>query len=251
MELVAPVQILGVEKKSGGYTKTNPKSWSAAEIEWMLARKSEGFSVADIAHALQRSDVSVQTKLKRLTKTDDSYNARFRELKYRANDLYLDALRPESVLDVYAGDSWWAKNVSNVATNDLNDLLDTDYHLDAFDLLCDLYRAAEEFDVIDLDPFGSAYECFDFAVRLAKKGVVVSFGEWGHKRWKRTDFVSSRYGIDSVEDYDADKFIAEFQRIARTHKKRAVVFDSLQYGNFLRVYFVLEGFKETSQWLKK
>ena len=247
-ELVAPTELIGAEKQNGGYTKTNPRTWSDAEIAWCLDRKKEGFSNAEIAQALQRSEVSVQIKLKRQTKSNDSYNEKFRQLKYHANQRLADSLQPKTVLDLYAGNSWWLGKADKVLTNDTDEKFDTDYRLDAFDLMCQLHLDRQKFDVIDLDPYGSAYECFDFAFRMARKGVVISFGEWGHKRWKRTDFVSSRYMIDSVEDFLPEACLREAKRVARMHKKRAVVFDVLQYSNFLRVYFTLEPFKETSQW---
>jgi len=248
MSLIAPSHLISTEYKGGGYTKTNPKRWSDAEIKWCLEKKSEGYSTSEIAEALGRSDISVQIKLKRQTKSNDSYNEKFRELKYFANESFLNHVQPSSVLDVYAGNSWWSQNVQNCVTNDADEKFNTDHHEDAFDLMCQMHLGGRKFDVIDLDPFGSAYECFDLAFRLATKGVVISFGEWGHKRWKRTDFVEPRYGIPSVEDWSEEKFIAEAQRIALLHKKKAVVFDSLQYSNFLRVYFVIERHKETSQW---
>jgi hypothetical protein len=245
--LTAPNFLIGEKLTSGGYTKTEPRKWSDAEVAWCLDRKKEGFSNADIANALQRSEVSVQIKLKRQTKSNDSYNEKFREIKYLANEGFAFLVQPKTVLDVYAGNSWWVQK-ANTLTNDIDEKFHTDYSLDAFELMCRLYLEGRKFDVIDLDPYGSAHECFDFAFRMARKGVVISFGEWGHKRWKRTDFVSSRYGIESLEDFLPDAFIQEAQRVARMHKKKAVVSDVLQYSNFLRVYFTLEPFKETSQW---
>jgi hypothetical protein len=250
MTLTAPAEILGTEKKNGGFTKTNPKSWSQKEIDWCLEKKQEGFSTADIASALQRSEVSVQIKLKRLTKSDDSYNKRFRDAKYYVNELFLEHIQPKKVLDVFAGDSWWASKVDTCWTNDIDEKFNTDYHYDALELMTRMFLENESFDLIDLDPFGSAYECFDFAIRMAKKGLVVSFGEWGHKRWKRTDFVEPRYGIETLDQWSEDLFIKEIQRIARLHKKQATVYNKMQYGNFLRVYFVLETVKQTSQWEK-
>lgn len=248
MELTAPEHLIGQEKKNGGFTRTNPRAWSDDQVQWCLDRKAEGFSNAQIANALCRSEVSVQIKLKRHTKSNDSYNVKFRELKYLANESFLQATEPSKVLDVFAGNSWWDSKVDTCWSNDKDESFPTTYHMDAFDLLCGLYVKGETFDVIDLDPFGSAYECFDFAFRMAKKGVVISFGEWGHKRWKRTDFVANRYGITNLEDWHDSAFIDEAQRIARLHKKKAVVYDTLQYGNFLRVYFLLDKFRETSQW---
>jgi hypothetical protein len=246
--LVAPVEILGRELSSNGFTKTVPKSWSDAEVAWAAERRGEGFSVAEVAEALGRSEVSVSIKLKRASKATGEYNVRFRDVKYEANERFLSFVKPVSVLDAFAGDSWWRGRADVVVTNDVDERFDVDYHLPAFDLLCDVYRGGDRFDVVDLDPFGSAYECFDFAVRVARRGVVVSFGEWGHKRWKRTDFVGPRYGVDNVDDFVPERFVAEFQRVARLHKKSAVVFDSLQYAHFFRVYFLLEERKEFSQW---
>jgi hypothetical protein len=58
-----------------------------------------------------------------------------------------------------------------------------------------------------------------------------------------TDFVASRYGINAVKEFARWKrfVIFELQRIARMHtRKPRTRFDSLQYGNFLRVYFLLD-----------
>ena len=240
--------VVGEVLGSSGFTRTVPRRWTVSEVEWCLARRAEGWSVERIAGEVGRSVVSVQVKLKRVSKVDGSYNARFRGLKYAANERFLGAVEPGSVLDVFAGVSWWRNAGVECVTNDVDESFGADFCLDAFDFLCDVWRGGERFDVVDLDPFGSAYECFDFAVRVARKGVVVSFGEWGHRRWKRFDFVGPRYGVECVEDFVVERFVGEFQRVARLHKKRAEVFEVLQYGHFLRVYFVLEGFKELSQW---
>lgn len=239
---------LGESLKGSEYVVSTPRKWTKKEIEWAIEQKRNGFSFAEIAEKLGRTEVSVFVKLKRESKSADTYNLRFREAKYQANANFLQVLKPKTVLDLYAGNSWWKSNVSNTTTNDLNKEFQTDYHSDAFDLLCELHLQKKRFDVIDLDPFGSAYECFDLAFRMAKKGIIISFGEWGHFRWRRTDFVSPRYGIHQVSDFSHEPFIVEAQRIARLHKKTAEVFDVLQYSNFLRIYFSLESFKETSQW---
>ena len=65
-----------------------------------------------------------------------------------------------------------------------------------------------KFDLIDLDPFGSAYDCFDLAIKMAKKGLCITLGELGHKRWKRLDFVSSHYGIDNIDNLTLSNFPA-------------------------------------------
>lgn len=230
------------------YVKTTPRRWTDSEIEWLSAKRKEGASIADLSEALGRSEVSVSVKLKRLQKSDDTYNVKFRDKKYLANHAFLELIEPKSVLDLYAGKSFWKPLVPRTLTNDIDEKCDTDYHENALDVLCRLYLERRKFDLVDLDPFGSSYECFDFAFRMARKGVIISFGEWGHLRWRRLDYVRHRYGINNLDDWSADKFIEEAQRIALLHKKKATVVDSLNYGNFLRVYFSVEQFKETSQW---
>jgi hypothetical protein len=251
MSLDMPKEFYGELKTSTEFVKSVPRAWTNNELQWCLDSLKSGFTVREISEAIGRTEISVQVKLKRMTKTDDSYNDKNRGLKYAANQFFLDTVQPKTVLDVFAGNSFY-KNVEGltVTDNDKDEKFDTAYHLDALKLLCSFYVEGKKFDVIDIDPYGSAYECFDLALKMAKKGVVVSFGEWGHKRWKRYDFVRPRYGIDGADGFVADAFISEFQRIALLNHKTATVFDVLQYGNFLRVYFVLDRFKTVEQWGK-
>jgi hypothetical protein len=250
-ELIAPPEIIGEKRKSGGYTKTTPREWTPAEVNWLLEKKNAGYSNKELALALDRSDVSIQIKLKRLTKTNDSYNEKHREEKYAANTEFFNRIEPRSVLDVFAGNSFWQELCPDTVTNDKDERFWTDYNLDSLDFLCEMKLKGKKFDLIDLDPYGSAYDCFDLAIKLAKKAVVVSFGEYGHKRWKRFDYVLPRYDIRELEDFDnVEKFIGEFQRVAACNKKIAKPRIVLQYGNFVRVYFELSDLKVTSQWDK-
>jgi hypothetical protein len=247
--LEMPQEFYGKVKPTTDYVKSVPRTWTDNELQWVLDSLDAGYSVSQIAEAIGRTEISVQIKLKRITKTGDSYNDKNRGLKYAANQFFMNVVEPRSVLDVFAGNSFY-KDIDglHVVDNDKDERFDTDYHLDALKLMCRLYLSGEKFDLIDLDPYGSAYDCFDLALKMARKGVVVSFGEWGHKRWKRYDFVRPRYGIDNAEQFTPDAFIKEFQRIARVNHKEAVVSDVLQYGNFLRVYFTLKKFKTVEQW---
>ena len=52
------------------------------------------------------------------------------------------------------------------------------------------------FDLIDIDPFGSAYDCFDLSIKIAEKGLIITYGEMGHIRWKRLDYVNRIYNIN-------------------------------------------------------
>lgn len=248
-DLKMPDDFIGKTKKISQFTKSVPREWTKNEINWMVEQLDSGSTIDQIAAALGRTKISVQTKIKRMSKNNDDYNSSNRELKYVANKFFIDSINPKTVLDVYAGNSFYSQieNI-DVVTNDIDEKFQTDYSLDSLKLLCELYLQGKKFDVIDIDPYGSAYECFDLAIKMAKKGIIVSFGEWGHRRWKRVDFVRPRYGIKSVDEFVPDVFISEFQRIAICNHKTATVFDVLQYGNFLRVYFTLEKYKTTEQW---
>lgn len=251
-KLQAPIGILGSLKTPGGYTKTTPREWTEAEITWALEHKKMGYSVEALSEALGRSAVSVQVKLKRLGKIADSYNKQNRQEKYEANRRFLEIVSPSSVLDVYAGNSWWKDAGVPTITNDKDDRFLTHYSLDALDLLCLMKIEGQKFDLVDLDPYGSAYDQIDLALKLAKKGLAISFGEWGHRRWKRFDFVKPRYGIETDGDYESGtKFISEVQRLAACNKKHAEPVISLQYSNFFRVYFILTDKKITEQWEKE
>jgi hypothetical protein len=246
--LLKPDIELGTVRKSGGYTKTEPRAWTESEMEWMLDQKQQGMSVEEIASALGRSNVSVQIKLKRISKKVDTYNDRNRDIKYSANLDFYNLLQPKSIADVYAADSYWKKLCNNTVTNDKDERFNADYTDDALDFMCRMKLEGKKFDLIDLDPYGSAYDCIDLAMKMSKKGVIISFGEIGHRRWKRTAFVESRYGITSVEDDWVRKFIEETQRIAATNKKIAEPQRILVYGNFTRVYFTLTQMKILEQW---
>lgn len=247
--LEMPKEFYGELKNANEFVKSVPRKWTDSEIQWCSDSLKNGYSIREIADAIGRTEISVQVKMKRLTKSSDSYNEKHRDLKYSANQFFIDTIQPKTVLDVYSGNSFYISVEGlNVTTNDKDEKFDTDYHLDALKLLCLLYVDGKKFDLIDVDPYGSAYECFDLALKMAKKGIVVSFGEWGHKRWKRYDFVRPRYGINNIEEFVPDAFILEFQRIARVNHKEAIVSDTLQYGNFLRVYFTLEKFRTVEQW---
>jgi hypothetical protein len=249
MSLSMPPEFLGEMKTQSIYTKSVPREWTVAEVEWMTSCLDAGYSVEDVATASGRTKISVSTKVKRMSKVADSYNKKHRELKYLANGMFVSTIEPASVLDVFAANSYYLDtDIKKVVTNDKDTRFATDYHLDAFTLMCQMVVENKKFDVVDLDPYGSAYDCLPMALRIARKGLVISFGEWGHKRWKRFDYVRPRYGIDSIEAFTSEAFFAELNRLASIEKKKITVLDAIQYGNFLRVYCSLERLIITEQW---
>ena len=249
----APDIALGKTHKGCGYTKSAPREWTQEEIEYCQGLRSQGFSNEAIGELVGRTAVSVQIKLKRLGKADESYNEHHRAQKYASNMEFAEEIQPRDILDLYCGtESWWRKQDKwTTITNDIDKKVDADFHEDAAMLLHFLYYHGNDFDLIDLDPYGSAYECFDLAIKMANKGLIITFGEIGHKRWKRLDFVKRYYGIESLEDFTLQNLIAEVEKIARRNKKHLepIICDS--YDRIARVYFKVMPIKITEQWNHK
>ena len=120
------------------------------------------------------------------------------------NQRFFHWVNPESVLDVYAGPiSWYAGKDVKLTSNDYNQPGHT-YAMDASRLCAMMYAERRTFDLVDLDPYGSAFDCFENALRIARHGLIITFGELGHKRWKRLDFVSRTYRIHDLNQFTLD-----------------------------------------------
>lgn len=245
-----PEEFKGEVKRSGGYTKTAPREWTAPEIEWVQDLMKKGFTAKEIAVSIDRSEVSASIKIKRLGKQNKTYNAEHVTEKYQINSDFIDHIKPQCVLDVYAGEKSCYEGRCAVISNDKNECCDTNFHLDALKFCCTMYYQGLKADIVDLDPFGSAYDCFDLAVKMAKKGLVITFGELGHKRWKRLDYVRSHYGIESLDELTLDRLINEVQIIGRRNKKELTVFAKREWRNIGRVWFEIAPIKVTEQWQK-
>ncbi len=245
-----PTEYIGCKLTGGGYTETTPRKWTPQEIDWILSMQKQGFTKEQIARSVGRSATSVKIKLKRLSKSNGSYNSDHVLQKYALNKSFVDYIKPKTVLDLYCGEKSFYKDL-NVTTNDIDKSIDADYHEDAFKLICKLYSQNKRYDLIDLDPYGSAYDCFDLAIKMARKGLVITLGELGHIRWKRLDFVSSHYGIDKFEDFTIENIVNNIQKIGERNKKRLTIWECRKWRNIGRVYFTVSELKITEQWKEK
>lgn len=220
------------------YSKTSERKWTKEEEQWCLSLKEKGFSYKDIAVSVNRDFTSVALKMKRLGKKNNSYNKKHVQEKYHLNNAFLEEIQPDSVLDVFCGSKkFYSDKVKKVVTNDADEFIEADYNLDALKLLCLLYYQDKKFDLVDLDPFGSAYDCFDLAIKMARKGLVITLGEMGHLRFKRLDFVSRYYGIDNIEEFSSDTIIEHIQKLGLKNKKELVVFKKIDWNGISRVWF--------------
>lgn len=248
---IIPNEYLGVHNKSCGYTTTTPRKWTKEEIEWTKKLIEEGYSNKEIAVSLNRSETSVSIKVKRLGKKQNTYNQKHIEEKYKLNALFVEEIKPKTILDLYCGINSYYTSFAKplkVITNDIDKNIKADYHEDAFKLICKLYYENQKYDLVDLDPFGSAYDCFDIAIKMAKKGLIITLGELGHKRWKRLDYVGSHYEIEKLEDFTIENLIKHIQKIGLKNKKKLNVWKYQEWQNIGRVYFTIENIKITKQW---
>jgi hypothetical protein len=240
-----PNDYKGKYTKNGGLTKFQPRKWTEKEIEWVNMLKEKGFNIKQIAECIDRDVTQVSIKIKRLGKKDGvSYNDKHREDKYRTNELFLIYIKPKSVLDLFSGHpSFYSGKVDNIYTNDENKNISSHYSEKAEKLVHKLYYENNKYDLIDLDPFGSAYDCFDLAIKMAKKGLIITLGELGHKRFKRLDFVSRYYGIETLEDFTTDNLVKHIIKIGERNKKKLIPIYIKDWRNISRVYFKIEQLK--------
>ena len=133
-----PEEYKGEYKTGCGYTETAPRKWTDKEIEFLKELKAQGYNNKDIAHSLDRSETSISIKLKRLGKTQGTYNKGHIAEKYGLNIAFLNVVKPKTILDLFCGEKSYYKPL-NVVTNDIDKDIPADYHADAFKLICRLY----------------------------------------------------------------------------------------------------------------
>lgn len=250
---IMPDEYKGNFRKKNKYNDDVAREWTNDEIKWCLNLKEKGFTIKEIAQSIDRGTTSVSIKMKRLSKKNDNYNTNHIDEKYEINKLFFDIIKPKTILDVYCGTKSYWKNNTNVAvtTNDKDDSIEADFHLDALKFLCLLYADGKKYDLIDLDPFGTSYECFDLAIKMANKGIIITLGEMGHKRFKRFDFVRNAYGINNIDNFNSLNMIKEIKRIGLINKKKLTIEFIKDWNGISRVWLSIEKYKSTEQWNNK
>lgn len=232
------------------YTKSVPRKWNKEDIEKLVKLKNEGKNKKEIALIMNRTEVAIQIKLKRLNKKNNTYNVKHIDEKRLINKQFLEYIKPKTILDLYAGNIIETYKDAKITTNDISKQYETDYNENALKLLGKLYYENKKYDYINLDPFGSCYDNLDLAIKMAKKGIAITLGELGHKRFKRLDFVRSHYNINNIEDFTIENIIKEIQKIGLQNHKQLVLYDYKEWQNIGRVWFEIKNIKITEQWNK-
>jgi len=224
-----------------GVIKSEPKGWSDEEVSKLLEYKKSGLSFNDIGKKFGRTPYSCNRKYYKLMKKLDTYNDKHRNLKYQFNKQFLEQINAQSLLDAFSGGvSWWKQNTQlKVIDNDIN-VDGADYKLDAIDFL--YKHKNNKFDIVDLDPFGSAFDCFDFALQIAQKGLIVTFGEIVGRRFNRQDFVEYRYDINYIDDFTTNKLSSYIEKRGLIYRKKFIPIIKAEMTNISRVYYRIEHF---------
>lgn len=236
------------------YIKTEAKKWTDEDITLLKELKGEKRNIKYISEKLDRSEVSVSVKWKRLNKKNNTYNEKHIQEKYRLNKEFIELIEPTSILDLFSGEKSWYleqewEEKTEIITNDKDTSFENlHYNMEASKLISILYGNGLKFDIVDLDPFGTAYDCFIPAIKMAKKGLIITFGEMGHKRFKRLDFVSKAYGIETLEEFTIENIVKKVQELGRLFKKELTPEFEMTGHQIKRIYFSIDKYKEVSQW---
>jgi hypothetical protein len=165
-------------------------------------------------------------------------------LKQDTDRQFAQQIGAESIADVYAGASTKYTSVcSKVITNDIDQKCPTQYHLPADRFLAQMYGEARNIDLIDLDPYGSCWDCLPMAIKLARKGLIISYGDFSNWRYKRWEIIQYQVGCipKNLDEYKADLIGITIQMGMSYAKKKLVplyAFTPNKY--FTRIYYKVE-----------
>jgi hypothetical protein len=241
------------------YTKKNPntkgkgRKWTHMEELWIWWLKyEEKLTINMVAYCMKRKEKAITNKLRRLRKKYGYYNSGHRIAKYDLNRLIVEKVKPKTVLEPYSGPCSFFKtlmkeggtSIESVITNDIDPHFDTDYTMDASAFVSKFFSSKKKFDLIDIDPYGDGFSCIEPAIRMVKKGLIITLGELGHKVHNRLDTVSRSYFIDDTKDYNAEFMIKRIQKMGERHNKKLIRIDTLDKDNIARVYFRVEKLTE-------
>ena len=243
-----PKEYMGKELPKNSFRKTSSRKWTMEEIQWMNYLIMKGYTSEQIGESMGRSVNSIDYMRKKEALNNRQYNSHHIIEKQEINALFIEKIKPRTVLDLYCG--YGTSYIGcEVTSNDINPKYDADYHMDAYKLICKLYSENKKYDFIDLDPFGSARDCFDLAIKMARKGLAISFGEIRHRNFKRYEQVWADYGIRTKDDFNINTILKTVMILGYKNKKELVIYDKRDWRSISRVWFEIKPFKWTKEQL--
>lgn len=218
------------------------RKWTEDEEDWMLDKK-DFYTINELSHLMDRSTDSISQRLKKIAKENGTYNEPNKWLKEYLNHQFVIEYDIKTVLDLYAGDCFYKKEFKDklkVTSNDLDFYNKNDHMMDAYYCIKMLFESGKKYDLVDLDPFGSAYGCFDMAIKMANKGLIITFGEMGHIRFRRLDFVGKRYHIKNMSEFTLEKLTDHIIKLGELNGKKITPIHIKKWGHIGRVYFKID-----------
>lgn len=169
-----------------------------------------------------RTEASLDNKIRRLKKENGLYNSKYAEQKYALNERWVSEADDElhyrlKVFDAYAGtgesssiyEPYAKKLVCCEMADDVFDKLES-RNLDATlvngDCIDEMRLQAvgdETYNYIDLDPFGTPFYAIQHAIPLIRNGYLsVTYGDINLHHWGRTNALCRQYKMPQGVDRD-------------------------------------------------
>lgn len=204
---------------------------------------NSGYTLYHISKKYDITITQAKSILSKYKKESNTYNVDHIKVKYQINNEFFHCIKPKTILDLFCGrNRYWATNFGDKSLVISNDLLedkfanpDPGYNIDANILMNNFIANNECFDLVDVDPYNSPAEFIDSAIKLAVKGLIITFGDLPNvKRFKKYDYFYKHYGItDSIENINIQS-LAEY--LVEKTNNRFEIFEAYSWKTCGRVY---------------
>lgn len=206
---------------------------------------NQGFTYEKIAEHFGTTRAYIENQFREIRKLENTYNLEHLEDKYRTNKLFKREIKPRTILDPFCGTKkFWETTYwgLTVISGDSGRHAKPDIKCSAQDLLTVFYKLNKKFDLIDIDPYGSPSEYLEKAIYLAKKGLIVTFGDTPNSmhRWgsRNDNHFKDLYGIDKKPiDVTGQDLADAVIRMAEKQWKCLEVSYLKVWNNCIRIYF--------------
>lgn len=219
-------------------------------VNEIIELREEGFSYKHLSSKYGYSEELIKSWISKYKKQLNTYNKDHLEEKYQVNSEFFEAIKPKSILDLYCGrNRFWANNygsdckvISNDALVDKEARPDYKMNIRADQLLQAYLLVDKHFDLIDIDPYGSPRDCIEAGIKLADKGLIITFGDFKNccKRFssESKNLFQEFYGINLPKGKVTIDHMAEF--VVKLSNYRFKVWGIISWKSCDRIYFIKE-----------
>ncbi len=244
-------EAFGEKVSSNNYAPS--RTWSKEDIDSLIEYKSMGYNDRQIARKLNRTQEAIRGMWRKNKRKVVGSNIPGIEDKPKYNSMFLNDIKPKSIFDGFAGETSFyeeyslIKNVTLISNdNDPAYATSHTYNEDAELLMAKLFGHKQKYDLVDIDTFGSPFDYIRLGIKLAKKGIIITFGEFYTKQFgENNDHIDRCYNIKSIEDLTIESLIEEVKRMGRqclkTLNEKYIIHN--KHKTNYRVYFEIETYK--------